>query len=88
MATAAAEVSRDVLSLEELTELLQQLVNRRSYAETDVLTIDELAIAAKVSRTKLFELLPKLPVSYGLGDRLPRIIWGDFLEYLRQTRLD
>lgn len=85
---AAAELMKDAPTVEELAALLQQLVNRASYAETDVLTIGELARAAKVSRTTIFKVLPKLPVSYGLGDGLPRVIWGDFLAYLRQTRQD
>lgn len=85
---AAAEVVKDAPTLEELAALLQQLVNRKAYALTDVLTVDELAAFAKVSRTTIFKVLPKLPVSYGLGDKMPRIIVGDFLEYLRQTRID
>ena len=88
MAAGAVDVMTEPRTVEELAQLLQQLVNRRSYAETDVLTLDELCAAAKIGRTKLFEILPKLPVSYGLGDKSPRVIWGDFLEYLRQTRLD
>lgn len=86
--SAAAEIMRDQPTIEELAELLQQLVNRRSYAETDVLTIDELAAAAKVSRATIFRVLPKLPVSYGLGDKIPRVIYGDFLKYLRETVID
>lgn len=87
MATAA-RVMDDTPTIEQLAALLQQLVDRKSYAVTDVLTIDELAAAAKVSRTTIFKVLPKLPVSYGLSDSLPRVIWGDFLEYLRETRID
>lgn len=85
---AAAEIMKESPSIEELAQMLQQLVDRKSYALTDILTVDELAAAAKVSRTTIFKVLPKLPVSYGLGDSLPRVIWGDFLEYLRQTRID
>lgn len=89
MATAAAaELMKDAPTLEEIAALLQALVNRKSYAETDVLTVEELAAAAKVSRTTIFKVLPKLPVSYGLGDHVPRVIYGDFLAYLRETRID
>lgn len=85
---AAVADARDVRTVQELAELLQQLVNRRSYAETDILTVDELAAAAKVDRATLYRVFPKLPVSYGLGDRTPRVIYGDFLKYLRDTRVD
>lgn len=84
---AAAEMV-DVPTIEEIHTLLQQLAGRRVYAETDVLTVDELAAAAKVSRRQIFNVLPKLPVSYGLGDKTPRVIYADFLEYLRKTRID
>lgn len=87
MATAARIVDEQP-TIEQLAALLQELVDRKSYAETDVLTIDELAVAAKCSRTTIFKLLAKLPVSYGLGDRMPRVIFGDFLQYLRDTRAD
>jgi hypothetical protein len=58
------------------------------FAETDVLTISELCLALQVSRTTVFRVLRKLPVSYGLGEKTPRVIWGDMLQYLRETRLD
>lgn len=75
-------------TLLEIRDLLQQLAARRVYAETDILTIDELADAAKVGRTTIFKVLPKLPVSYGLGGKTPRVIYGDFLRYLRDTTTD
>lgn len=78
----------DEPSLQEMAAMLRQLLQRASYAETDVLTIEELAAAAKVSRSTIFKVLPKLPVSYALGDKTPRVIFGDFLAYLRATRLD
>jgi hypothetical protein len=69
--------------LRALLEQILERLPRAKYAETDILDMDELAAAAKVSRAKLFEKLPELPVSYSLGDRSPRIIYGDFLKYLR-----
>lgn len=92
MGATAAMNHEDVLleqrTLFEIRDLLQQLAERRVYAETDILTLDELADAAKVGRTTIFKVLPKLPVSYGLGDKIPRVIYGDFLKYLRDTAID
>lgn len=84
----ATSIDMDEPTLQEVAAMLQQLLRRTSYAETDVLTLEEFAAAVKIGKTKLFEVLPKLPVSYALGSQSPRIIWGDFLEYLRRTRLD
>lgn len=91
MATAAHDMAETpaptIAALHARIDEILDRVKKVSHAETDVLTIKELAIAAKVSESKLFELLPKLPVSYSLGDRMPRVIWGDFLDYLRAGRL-
>lgn len=85
MATAAVP---DAPDLTAIAAMVQQLLQRSSYAETDVLTLEEFCRAVKIGRTKLFEVLPKLPVSYALGRQSPRIVWGRFLEYLRETEID
>lgn len=84
----AAAVMAETQDLQRVSELLEQLLRRRAYATTDVLTLEEFCAAVKIGRTKLFKVLPKLPVSYALGSQSPRIIWGDFLDYLRETRID
>lgn len=79
------------VTLEQVAEQLQQLLERAqraTYSETDVLTPEELATALKIGKTKVFQVMPKLPVSYALGDHLPRFIWGDVLQYLRDTNIN
>lgn len=60
-------------------------VEPRSYAETDVLTMDELCVALKISKSQLYKVVRKLKVSYALGPQCPRVVWGDVLEYIRTT---
>lgn len=56
-----------------------------SHSETDVLTLEELRAALKISRSQLYKVLPRLKVSYALGEKSPRVVWGDVLAYLRET---
>lgn len=81
------DVDRQEPNLTELAQLLRQLLDRTSYSETDVLTLDEFCAAVKIGKTKLFEILPGLPVSYALGKASPRIIWGDALKHIRDGYL-
>jgi hypothetical protein len=53
--------------------------------ETDVLTSAECRRALKVSETHWYEIAPSLPVSYALGKKSPRYIWGQILKFLERT---
>jgi hypothetical protein len=55
------------------------------YADTAVLTPAECRAALKVSETHWYEIAPSLPVSYALGKKSPRYIWGQILKYLERT---
>lgn len=55
-------------------------------SETEVLKPDECRAALKLSRAQWFRIAPKLPVTYALGEKTPRYIWGDVLAYLRRTQ--
>lgn len=55
------------------------------HAETDVLTATECRLALKVSWSHWYTIAPSLPVSYALGKKSPRYIWGQILKYLERT---
>jgi hypothetical protein len=57
----------------------------RHYHETDVLTSAECRAALKVSETHWYTIAPSLPVSYALGKKSPRYIWGQILKFLERT---
>lgn len=54
------------------------------HVETDVLTASECRTALKLSWSHWYVVSPSLPVSYALGKKSPRYIWGEVLKYLRQ----
>lgn len=57
------------------------------FVETDVLVAEECRRGLKLSKAQWFRVAPTLPVSYALGDKSPRYIWGEILAHLRRTRL-
>lgn len=55
------------------------------HAETDVLTPDECRRALKIGASQWYVVAPSLPVSYALGKKSPRYVWGEVLKFLKRT---
>lgn len=55
------------------------------YADNDVLTAEEMRPALRLSWRQWYRVAPSLPVSYALGKKSPRYIYGEVLTYLRRT---
>lgn len=58
---------------------------RIHHADNDVLTASELREALRLSERQWDRVAPHLPVSYILGKKSPRYIYGEVLNYLRRT---
>ena len=57
----------------------------RHYLPDDVLTIEELRDALRLSERQWSRVAPLLPISYLLGKQSPRVIYGEVLTVLRRT---
>jgi hypothetical protein len=55
------------------------------HQETDVLTPAECMRALKIGASQWYVVAPSLPVSYALGKKSPRYVWGEVLKYLKRT---
>lgn len=58
------------------------------FADNDVLVADELRNALKLSESQWWRVAAKLPVTYALGPRSPRYIYGEVVKALAVTQIN
>lgn len=75
-------------TVQDLVAKVEELLRRGAYTESSVLAPPDIQIVMKCSMAQVMRLLPKLPVSYALGTKSPRVILGDLLQYLRDTNIN
>lgn len=64
------------------------VLRKPPFADNDILVADELRNALKLSESQWWRVAPKLPVTYALGRRLPRYIYGEVVRALAVTQMN